>query len=96
MALRPEAEPDEQGGLGQVVADPVEVDAGDRGAAAPAGELAVGAVEQQVDLDEERGDDGRPQAAERDHDAGRAPRRRSSGQVSGLGDQPSRAKTQVA
>ena len=42
--------PTSSGRLAEVVADPVEVDAGDRGLAAPAGQLAVEAVEQQVEL----------------------------------------------
>ena len=53
ISERPEAQPDQQGGLGEVVADPVEVDAGERGLLGPAGELAVGAVEQQVELDQQ-------------------------------------------
>src|SRR5690242_1644617 len=73
VALSAKAEAREQGGFAEVVADPVEVDAGSRGTAAPAGQFAVRAVEQQVGLDEDRGDDGRPQAAERDHHAGGDP-----------------------
>src|SRR5256885_427735 len=73
VALGAKAEAREQGGFTEVVADPIEIDAGGRGAAAPAGQLAVGAVEQQVGLNEDRGDDGRPQAAERDHHTGGDP-----------------------
>src|SRR5690606_4834477 len=45
-------QPSQQRRLGEVGADPVEVDARQRGLARPAGQLAVGAVEQQVDLDQ--------------------------------------------
>src|SRR5215470_2448681 len=52
------------------MADPVEVDAGRRLPVHPPGELAVRAVQHQVQLDEQRADDGGGQPAERDHHAG--------------------------
>jgi hypothetical protein len=51
------------------VPDPVEVDTGDRGLLAPAGDLAVDAVEQQVKLDQQGAEQ---RAAEPGDEQGRA------------------------
>ncbi len=73
VPLSPESQADEQGALRQVVADSVQVDTGGRFPVAPPRQLAVGTVEDQVQLDQHRPDHGRRQTAERDHDAGRDP-----------------------
>ncbi|MGX1116256.1 hypothetical protein RKD37_001619 [Streptomyces ambofaciens] len=56
------AEADQDGGVGQVGADPVQVDAAERVLLAPAGDLAVDAVQQQIQLDRDHAEHRAPDA----------------------------------
>ena len=56
-----QAEADQHRRVAQVGADPVQVDAGQRELLLPAGDLAVDAVEQQVELDHHHAEDGAPE-----------------------------------
>ena len=77
-AVGADAERDRQQRLGQVVAEAVEVDADRRVLLAPAGELAVGAVEQDLELDQQHRRDRGAARPGRVSTAAAAPRPRSS------------------